>query len=80
VWTYSYLCLLVVVFLVTDFARYKIIIVVEGFAYVATWCILLWTEGVRWMQAMQGGRRKGEEQIKSTRASYHSAGFQKTYL
>ncbi len=41
------------VFLVTDLARYKAVIVVEGFAYVATWCLLLWTEGVAWMQAMQ---------------------------
>ena len=53
VWTYSYLCLLVAVFLVTDLARYKAVIVVEGFAYVATWCILLWGSGVAWMQAMQ---------------------------
>ena len=53
VWTYSYLCLLVVVFLVTDLARYKVVIVVEGFAYVATWCLLIWGRGVGWMQAMQ---------------------------
>ena len=53
VWTYSYLCLLVVVFLVTDLARYKVVIVVEGFAYFATWCLLIWGKGVGWMQAMQ---------------------------
>ena len=53
VWTYSYLCLLVVVFLVTDLARYKVVIVVEGFAYVATWCLLIWGRGVGWMRAMQ---------------------------
>ena len=53
IWTYSYLCLLVVVFLITDLARYKVVIVVEGFAYVATWSLLLWGSGVAWMQAMQ---------------------------
>ncbi|RXG61870.1 Folate transporter 1 [Armadillidium vulgare] len=42
VWTYAYLSLLVVVFLVTDFLRYKPVIIFEGFGYVATWCLLLW--------------------------------------
>ena len=50
VWTYSYLAVLVVVFLLTDFLRYKAVIVFEGFAYVATWCLLIFGEGVPLMQ------------------------------
>ena len=36
-WTYSYLAILVLVFLLTDLAKYKPVIVLEGFAYIATW-------------------------------------------
>jgi len=25
----------------------------EGAAYVGTWCLLLWADGVQWMQVMQ---------------------------
>ena len=50
VWTYSYLVLLVFVFLLTDLLRYKAVIVVEGLAYIATWCLLLWAKGVAMMQ------------------------------
>ena len=50
VWTYSYLCVLVLVFLATDLLRYKAVIVVEGFAYVATWVTMLWGRGVGQMQ------------------------------
>ena len=50
IWTYSYLVLLVFVFLLTDLLRYKVVIVVEGLAYIATWCLLLWTKGVGMMQ------------------------------
>ncbi|KAB7504510.1 Thiamine transporter 1 [Armadillidium nasatum] len=53
VWTYAYLSLLVVVFLVTDFLRYKPVIIFEGFGYVATWCLLLWAPGVKSMQFME---------------------------
>ena len=49
-WTYSYLVLLVFVFLLTDLLRYKVVIIVEGLAYIVTWCLLLWTKGVRMMQ------------------------------
>jgi thiamine transporter 2/3 len=51
VWTYSYLAVLIVVFLLTDYLRYKPVIIVEGFAYMATWCLLLWGTGVPLMQA-----------------------------
>ena len=36
-WTYAYLAILVLVFLLTDLAKYKPVIVLEGFAYIATW-------------------------------------------
>ncbi|CAN0294743.1 unnamed protein product [Lampetra fluviatilis] len=53
VWTYSYLALLLPVFLLTDFLRYKAVIVLQGAALVATWCLLLWARGVPAMQAME---------------------------
>lgn len=53
VWTYSYLSLLVVVFLLTDLLRYKPMIVFEGIGYIATWGLLLWAGGVGWMQLME---------------------------
>lgn len=53
VWTYSYLAVLVLVFLVTDFFRYNPVIIFEGFSYIATWCLLLWGRGVSQMQLMQ---------------------------
>lgn len=53
VWTYSYLALLFVVLLITDFLRYKPVIVLEGIAYVVTWCLLLWAQGVLAMQFME---------------------------
>merc|ERR1711988_1438701 len=42
VWTYSYLCVLVLVFLV-----------LEGFAYILTWVLLTWARGLFAMQMMQ---------------------------
>ncbi|XP_042890342.1 thiamine transporter 1-like isoform X1 [Penaeus japonicus] len=53
VWTYSYLSLLVVVFLLTDILRYKPVIVFEGIGYIVTWGLLLWARGVGWMQFME---------------------------
>jgi thiamine transporter 2/3 len=52
VWTYSYLAVLIVVFLLTDFLKYKPVIIVEGFAYIATWGLLLWGSGVPLMQVL----------------------------
>lgn len=45
-WTYSYLIWLVPVFLLTDFLRYKPILVVDGAAAIGTWALLLWAQGV----------------------------------
>ena len=33
--------------------RYKPVIVFEGISYIATWCMLLWANGVGWMQSME---------------------------
>ncbi|XP_069069962.1 thiamine transporter 2-like [Pleurodeles waltl] len=53
VWTYSYLALLFPVFLVTDYVRYKPIIVLQGLAYIASWLILLFAQGVPAMQLLE---------------------------
>lgn len=53
VWSYSYFALLVPVFLLTDMVRYKPMIILESLSLVATWVLLLWAEGVQWMQVMQ---------------------------
>ena len=53
VWTYSYLCVLVLVFLFTDLLKYKVVIVLEGFAYILTWVLLTWARGLFAMQMMQ---------------------------
>ena len=52
-WSYSYFALLVPVFLLTDLVRYKPMINFEGAAYVGTWCMLLWADGVLNMQLME---------------------------
>ena len=52
VWTYSYLVVLVIVFLFTDILRYKPVIIVEGLAYLSTRVLLIWSTGVLAMQFM----------------------------
>ncbi|CAI9729233.1 folate transporter 1-like isoform X1 [Octopus vulgaris] len=54
VWVYTNLVCLLIILLVTDFLRYKIIIVIAALCYVATWFLLLFGEGVPQMQLMQG--------------------------
>ena len=53
VWTYSYLAVLIIVFLCTDLAKYKPVIILEGFAYILTWVLLIWGSGLSAMQMMQ---------------------------
>ena len=53
VWTYSYLVVLFMVFLVTDLLRYKPVIISEGLAYLMTRILLIWARGVLAMQFMQ---------------------------
>lgn len=51
--TYSYLVILIPVFVFTDLLRYKPIIVSEGLAYLGTWLLLTFGSTVGEMQAMQ---------------------------
>lgn len=53
VWTYSFLVALFVVFFVTDFLRYKPVIIIEALAYLATRILLIWGTSVVSMQVMQ---------------------------
>ncbi|XP_041850595.1 thiamine transporter 2 [Melanotaenia boesemani] len=53
VWTYSYLSVLVPVFLLTDWLRYKPVVVFQGVILFITTALLRWTGSVSAMQAMQ---------------------------
>ncbi|XP_036885117.1 thiamine transporter 2 [Sturnira hondurensis] len=53
VWTYSYLVLLLPVFVLTDFVRYKPVIVLQGISYIITWLLLLFGQGVQAMQVVE---------------------------
>ncbi|KAK4036389.1 hypothetical protein OUZ56_028448 [Daphnia magna] len=53
VWTYSYLVLLFIVFIVTDLLLYKPVVVFEGISLVITWCLLIWGQGIAAMQAVE---------------------------
>ncbi|XP_051482102.1 thiamine transporter 2-like [Apus apus] len=53
VWTYSYLALLFPVFLITDYLRYKPILLLQGISFIATWLLLLFAQGVLAMQMVE---------------------------
>ncbi|XP_078522628.1 thiamine transporter 2-like [Lissotriton helveticus] len=53
VWTYSYLALLFPVFLLTDYLRYKPIIILQGISFITAWLILLLASGVPAMQVLE---------------------------
>ncbi|XP_023578879.1 thiamine transporter 2 isoform X2 [Octodon degus] len=53
VWTYSYLALLLPVFVLTDYVRYKPVILLQGLSFIVTWLLLLFGQGVRAMQAVE---------------------------
>nr|XP_003218336.2 PREDICTED: thiamine transporter 2 [Anolis carolinensis] len=53
VWTYSYLALLFPVFLLTDYVRYKPIIILQGISFIITWLLLLFAHGLSAMQLME---------------------------
>ncbi|XP_074535771.1 thiamine transporter 2 [Halichoeres trimaculatus] len=53
VWTYSYLSVLVPVFLLTDWLRYKPVVVFQCVALFITTSLILWTKTVPAMQATQ---------------------------
>lgn len=51
--TYSYLAQLVIVFLVTDFLRYKPLIIIMGLAGIVVWSMLLWTTSLLALQILE---------------------------
>lgn len=51
--TYSYLGLLVLVFLITDLCRYKPLIVFSGLSGIVVWGMLLWTTGLLELQILE---------------------------
>ncbi|NXN92695.1 S19A3 protein, partial [Rhinopomastus cyanomelas] len=53
VWTYSYLALLIPVFLMTDYVRYKPILLLQGTSFIITWLLLLFARGVVAMQLVE---------------------------
>ncbi|KAM9359131.1 uncharacterized protein ABDE67_002282 [Symphorus nematophorus] len=53
VWTYSYLVMLVPVFLLTDWLRYKPVVVFQGISLFITTVMLRWLQSVPALQAME---------------------------
>lgn len=53
VWTYSYLVILFPVFLLTDYLRYKPVIILQGLSYIVSWVLLLFARGVPAMQGLE---------------------------
>ncbi|XP_042649432.1 thiamine transporter 2 isoform X2 [Tyto alba] len=53
VWTYSYLALLFPVFLITDYVRYKPVLLLQGISFIITWLLLLFAHGVVAMQVVE---------------------------
>lgn len=48
--TYSYMAQAVLVFLLTDFLRYKPLIVLSGLMGIVVWSLFLWGNSLRWLQ------------------------------
>ncbi|XP_018424001.1 PREDICTED: thiamine transporter 2 [Nanorana parkeri] len=53
VWTYSYLAILFPVFVLTDYLRYKPVIILQGLSYIISWVLLLFARGVPAMQGLE---------------------------
>ncbi|KAK1167766.1 thiamine transporter 1-like isoform X1, partial [Acipenser oxyrinchus oxyrinchus] len=53
VWTYSYLALLLPVFLATDFLRYKPVIILQGASLIITYLMLMYAQGLMATQFME---------------------------
>ncbi|NWX27327.1 S19A3 protein, partial [Notiomystis cincta] len=53
VWTYSYLALLFPVFLLTDYVRYKPVLLLQGLGLIVTWLLLLFAHGLVAMQLVE---------------------------
>ncbi|XP_066479196.1 thiamine transporter 1-like isoform X4 [Tiliqua scincoides] len=53
VWTYSYLVLLLPVFLLTDYLRYKPVILLQGLTLIVTWFMLLYAKELLALQFLE---------------------------
>ncbi|XP_075013729.1 thiamine transporter 2-like [Calonectris borealis] len=53
VWTYSYLAVLFPVFLITDYVRYKPVLLLQGISFIVTWLLLLFAQGLMAMQVVE---------------------------
>ncbi|XP_022356159.1 thiamine transporter 2-like [Enhydra lutris kenyoni] len=53
IWTYSYLVLLLPVFVLTDYVRYKPVIILQGVSFIITWLFLVFGQGLRAMQVLE---------------------------
>ncbi|KAI3658947.1 hypothetical protein MP638_006323 [Amoeboaphelidium occidentale] len=53
VWSYSYFALIIPMAIMAELVGYKPVIMFEAFGHLATRAILIWAEGLAWMQAMQ---------------------------
>ncbi|XP_055379398.1 thiamine transporter 1-like [Condylostylus longicornis] len=51
--TYSYLAQLVLIFLITDFFKYKPLIIVSGLAGISVWSMLIWTKSLLELQILE---------------------------
>uniref|UniRef100_A0A8C5MC72 Solute carrier family 19 member 3 n=1 Tax=Leptobrachium leishanense TaxID=445787 RepID=A0A8C5MC72_9ANUR len=66
--TYSYLAILLPVFLLTDYLRYKPVIIIQGLSYIITWVLLLFARGVPAMQ----GTEFAYGMVTATEIAYYS--------
>ena len=53
IWPYSSFALSIPIFLLTDYLKYKPVIILESVAYIITWSLLIWADGVKWMDVME---------------------------
>lgn len=53
VWTYSYFALLLPVGLIGEMIGYRPMVIIQMISLLATYIILIWCSGLRWMQFMQ---------------------------
>lgn len=51
--SYSYLAVLVPIFLLTDYLRYKPVLLLQALSYICLWLLLLWGRSVLHMQLME---------------------------
>ncbi|XP_048005785.1 thiamine transporter 1-like isoform X3 [Leguminivora glycinivorella] len=51
--TYSYMAVLIVIFLITDFLRFKPVIILSGLCGISIYAILLWTTSIEWLYVTQ---------------------------